>query len=33
MSGDSLQNDPDFRSMDLAAFKQHLGEANNARLA
>ena len=28
----ALQNDPDFRGMDLPAFKQHLAEANNARL-
>ena len=28
----ALQNDADFRSMDLPAFKQRLAEANNARL-
>jgi hypothetical protein len=28
----ALQNDPDFRGMDLPAFKQRLAEANNARL-
>lgn len=28
----SLQDDSDFHLKDLAAFKQHLGEANNARL-
>jgi len=28
----ALQNDADFRGMDLAAFKQRLAEANNARL-
>ena len=28
----SLQSDPAFRTMDLAAFKERLAEANNARL-
>jgi hypothetical protein len=28
----ALQNDADFRGMDLPAFKRHLAEANNARL-